>query len=125
MLRPGRFDELVYVPVPDEAGRLHILRIQTRGMPLADDFDLEDVARRTNGYTGADLGDVVRRAGLLALRENMETGSVGKTHFTRAIEETRASVTPEMEREYEELRGHLKEQGPTSRQPIGFAIAAS
>ena len=122
LLRPGRFDELVYVPVPDQAGRLHILRIQTRDMPLAADVDLEEVARRTQGYTGADLGDVIRRAGLLALRQDLGTATVGRAQFEQALKETRASVTVEMEREYEELRSRLKQQGATQRQPIGFAI---
>ncbi|HET8995570.1 MAG TPA: CDC48 family AAA ATPase [Acetobacteraceae bacterium] len=122
LLRPGRFDELVYVPVPDEAGRLHILQIQTSGMPLAEDVDLKRIAERSKGYTGADLGDVVRRAGLLALRENLQSDMVHAAQFEQAMRATRASVTPEMEREYEDLRGHLKEQGPTSRQPIGFAM---
>jgi transitional endoplasmic reticulum ATPase len=124
LLRPGRFDELVYVPVPDQAGRLHILRIHTKWMPLAGDVDLEDLARRTQGYTGADLGDVVRRAGLLALRQNLESQTVGRAQFEQALRETRASVTAEMEREYEELRGSLKQQGPTPRQRIGFDIGA-
>jgi len=97
--RPGRFDELVCVPVPDEPRRLHILRIQTKGMPLAEDVDLEEIARRTQGYTGADLNDVVRRAGLLALRQNLETQEVGGAQFEQALAETRASVTSEMERE--------------------------
>jgi transitional endoplasmic reticulum ATPase len=125
LLRPGRFDELVYVPVPDQAGRLHILRIQTRGMPLGPDVDLEEVARRTQGYTGADLGDVIRRAGLLALRQDLDSATVGRTHFDQALKETRASVTVEMEREYEELRSRLKQQGATPRQPVGFAIGGS
>jgi transitional endoplasmic reticulum ATPase len=112
------------VPVPDEAGRLHILRIQTKGMPLAEGVDLAEVARRTQGYTGADLGDVVRRAGLLALRQDLGAQAVGQAQFERALKETRASVTPEMERQYEELRNHLKQQGPTPRQRIGFDIGA-
>ncbi len=124
LLRPGRFDELVYVPVPDESGRLHILRIQTKGMPLAGDVDLAAVASRTKSYTGADLGDVVRRAGLLALRQDLQSQEVRAVHFDQALRETRASVTPDMEREYEDLRGHLKQQGPTPRQPIGFAIGS-
>ena len=123
LLRPGRFDELVYVPVPDRDGRLHILRIQTRGMPLAEDVDLTDLARQTQGYTGADLGDVVRRAGLLALRQNLDTQNIGRAQFDQALRETRASVTPDMEREYEALRGSLKQQGPT-RQRIGFDIGS-
>jgi transitional endoplasmic reticulum ATPase len=94
-------------------------------MPLGPDVDLEEVARRTQGYTGADLGDVIRRAGLLALRQDLDSATVGRTHFERALKETRASVTVEMEREYEELRSRLKQQGATPRQPIGFAIGGS
>ncbi|WP_043832551.1 CDC48 family AAA ATPase [Muricoccus aerilatus] len=125
LLRPGRFDELVYVPVPDEAGRLNILRIQTKGMPLAEDVKLEEIARRTEGHTGADLGDIVRRAGLMALRQNLETQVIGQAEFEKALAEGRASVTPEMEREYEELRNKLKQQGPTERRRIGFALGSS
>jgi transitional endoplasmic reticulum ATPase len=124
LLRPGRFDELVYVPVPDEAGRLQILRIQTKGMPLADDVDLAEVARRTQGHTGADLGDIVRRAGLLALRTDLGAQVIGRGEFDKALAEGRASVTPEMEREYEELRNQLKQQGPTQRRRIGFDIGS-
>src|SRR6266576_1181631 len=64
LLRPGRFDELIYVGVPDTAGRRRILAIHTKGMPLADDVDLEKIAQRTDRFTGADLEDLVRRAGL-------------------------------------------------------------
>ncbi|MFX8199457.1 AAA family ATPase, partial [Acinetobacter baumannii] len=68
LLRPGRFDELVYVPVPDREGRERILTIQTAKMPLAGDVDLKDLADRTERFSGADLEDLVRRAGLNALR---------------------------------------------------------
>ncbi|MFC0408952.1 CDC48 family AAA ATPase [Roseomonas elaeocarpi] len=123
LLRPGRFDELVYVPVPDEAGRRHILGIQTRDMPIADDVDLDDLARRTQGYTGADLGDVVRRAGLLALRGDINSPAVGRSQFDQALREARPSVTPEMEQEYEQLRRSLKQQGPLTQRPrIGFDL---
>lgn len=123
LLRPGRFDELVYVPVPDESGRLNILRIQTRGMPLASDVELAEIARRTKGYTGADLADVVRRAGLMALREGLEAKEIARRHFDAALGQTRASVTTEMEREYELLLAQLKQQGPTTNRPrIGFDI---
>jgi transitional endoplasmic reticulum ATPase len=121
LLRPGRFDELIYVPVPDEPGRLSILRIQTRGMPLGQDVDLAEIARRTKGYTGADLGDVVRRAGLLALRRDLQAGTVGRREFEQALGETRPSVTEEMEQEYAMLRERLKQQGPT-RKRIGFDL---
>lgn len=119
LLRPGRFDELIYVGVPDEPGRLRILTIQTARMPLADDVDLADIARRTPRYTGADLEDVVRRAGLVALRERLDAVAVTAAHFEAAIDESRASVTEEMEEEYRAMSDRLK-LGAMAVQPIGF-----
>ncbi|WP_414473705.1 CDC48 family AAA ATPase [Microvirga sp. M2] len=119
LLRPGRFDELIYVPVPDAPGRRHILGIHTKAMPLAPDVDLDSVAERTSRFTGADLEDLTRRAGLLALRESLEAQTVTMAHFEQALRETRPSVTPEMEREYEDLLRTLKQEGP-QRQSIGF-----
>jgi len=119
LLRPGRFDELIYVPVPDEAGRRRILAIHTEGMPLADDVDLDMLARRTERFTGADLEDLVRRAGMFALRQNLGATQVGADQFAHALEETRASVTEEMEREYEQMAARLK-QDALAIAPIGF-----
>ena len=118
LLRPGRFDELIYVPVPDVEGRLKVLQIQSKGMPLAGDVDLRAIADRTQGYTGADLNDVVRRAGLEVIRENLEATEVRMRHFEAALTETRASVTDDVQREYEELRRTLKQESP--RRPFGF-----
>jgi transitional endoplasmic reticulum ATPase len=121
LLRPGRFDELIYVPVPGPEGRLRILQIHTSAMPLGDDVDLDALAERTKGYTGADLEDVVRRAGLHALRSDMSVARVGADFFEQALKETRASVTEEMEREYRELSESLKHESPRGRRRIGFA----
>jgi transitional endoplasmic reticulum ATPase len=119
LLRPGRFDELIYVPVPDAQGRRHILGIHTKAMPLGPDVDLGSIAERTSRFTGADLEDLTRRAGLLALREALDAQTITMSHFEQALRETRPSVTPEMEREYEDMVGTLKQQGP-QRQAIGF-----
>ncbi|WP_333573586.1 CDC48 family AAA ATPase [Sphingomonas sp.] len=119
LLRPGRFDELVYVGVPDKAGRERILRIQTDKMPLGSDVDLGSIAEQTQRYTGADLEDVVRRAGLVALRQSLATREVTMAHFEEALKDSRATVTPEMENEYEAMQGRLKQQA-SSIQPIGF-----
>ena len=78
LLRPGRFDELVYVGTPDQLGREHILEIHTKSMPLAKNVDLSKIAAQTERFTGADLEDVVRRAGLNALRR-VGRGRVGQT----------------------------------------------
>ncbi len=120
LLRPGRFDEMVYVPVPDREGRLQILKIHARGMPLDDDVDLEMLADATHGYTGADLEDLTRRAGLNALRESLDAESVSMRYFEDALKSTRASVTPEMEREYEEIADQLKRESPRGSRRIGF-----
>jgi transitional endoplasmic reticulum ATPase len=119
LLRPGRFDELVYVGVPDKAGRERILRIQTDKMPLAADVDLGSIAEQTQRYTGADLEDVVRRAGLVALRQSLATREVTMAHFEEALKDSRATVTPEMESDYEAMQGRLKQQA-SAIQPIGF-----
>jgi transitional endoplasmic reticulum ATPase len=124
LLRPGRFDDLVYVSVPDRDGRLHILKIHTEKMPLAPDVNLETLADRTQGYTGADLEDLTRRAGLQALREDIETTSIPMRLFEAALKETRASVTEEMEREYHELAETLKSESPRGRRKqIGFDLS--
>ncbi|MEO5494025.1 MAG: CDC48 family AAA ATPase [Sphingomonas sp.] len=119
LLRPGRFDELIYVGVPDQKGRRRILAIQTAKMPLADDVDLDAMAGRTDRFTGADLEDLTRRAGLIALRRNLDAKSVTMDDFEAALADSRASVTPEMERDYEQIAATIK-QDAASLQPIGF-----
>ncbi len=120
LLRPGRFDELVYVGTPDMKGREHILTIHTRNMPKAKDVDLARIARETERFTGADLEDVVRRAGLSALRRvGGDVKKVTAADFVAALEESRATVTLQMEEEYKKLRGELKKRAAEVTQ-IGF-----
>ncbi len=102
LLRPGRFDRLIYVPPPDYRARLEILKIHTRNMPLDKDVDLEELARRTDGYSGADLELLCREAGLLALRENINADRVSWRHFEEALKRVRPSVTPDLIKMYEE-----------------------
>ena len=68
LLRAGRFDRRIFVDRPDTKGRLEILKVHTAGKPLADSVDLEVIARRTSGFTGADLSNLVNEAVLLAIR---------------------------------------------------------
>ena len=115
LLRPGRFDDLIYVGPPDVAGRRRILAIHTRHMPLAKDVDLESLAQRTDRFTGADLEDLVRRAGLTALRRGLDSGEVTRADFEVAMTETRASVTPEMLEEYGRIQETLKSEATRLR----------
>ena len=119
LLRPGRFDEMIYVPVPEAAGRRRILAIHTATMPLAEDVDLDDLAERTDRFTGADLEDLTRRAGLYALRRSLKAEKVSMEDFEAALKDTHASVTSEMEREYEVMAAKLK-QDSLAINPIGF-----
>jgi cell division protease FtsH len=70
LLRPGRFDRQVTVALPDKAGRLDMLKIHTRGKPLAEDVNLEDVARATIGFSGADISNLANESALTAARRN-------------------------------------------------------
>lgn len=119
LLRPGRLDELIYVSVPDAEGRRHILDIHTQAMPLAPDVDLKDLADRAERFTGADLEDLVRRAGLAALKRSLDSDVVTAADFEAALKDTRASVTEAMERDYEKIQGEIK-QNAMSVDPIGF-----
>lgn len=71
LMRPGRFDRQVVVDRPDYAGRLEILKVHARGKTLAKDVDLEKIARRTPGFTGADLSNLLNEAAILAARRNL------------------------------------------------------
>jgi transitional endoplasmic reticulum ATPase len=122
LLRPGRFDELIYVGTPDTGGRAQILKIHTSGMPLAEDVDLASLAQRTERFTGADLEDLVRRAGLTALRRGLDSGSVTMADFEAALTETRASVTPEMLEEYAKIEQTLKSDAVRPLGGIGFVL---
>tara|TARA_A100001391_G_scaffold139407_3_gene97673 strand:+ start:13737 stop:16043 length:2307 start_codon:yes stop_codon:yes gene_type:complete len=120
LLRPGRFDELVYVGAPNEPGREHILKIHTANMPLAGDVDLAGLAAATERYTGADLEDVVRRAGLAAIRRSSTApDTVSAADFAEALKASRPTVTPQMDAEYAKMKGELKRKALEVR-PIGF-----
>ncbi|MFB6104834.1 MAG: AAA family ATPase, partial [Halobacteriaceae archaeon] len=72
ILRPGRFDRLIEVPEPDQAGRERILEIHTREMNVADDVDHAVIAEQTEGYNGAQLASLATEAGMFAIRDNRE-----------------------------------------------------
>ena len=122
VLRPGRLDELVYVGTPDAAGREHILKIHTRNMPLGKDVDLAAIAKDTERYTGADLEDLTRRAGMNAIRAHgAKVKTVSGEDFKAALADSRATVTPEMEADYAKMKGELKKRAAeVNLNPIGF-----
>ena len=72
LLRPGRLDQLIYIPLPDEASRLRIFQAALRKSPLAKEVDLEALARYTQGFSGADITEICQRASKYAIREDIE-----------------------------------------------------
>ncbi len=97
LLRPGRFDKLIEIPAPDEAARLQVLKVHTAHMPLVSDVNLPELAKKTEGYSGADLSGLVREAGMHALRENAE--KVSHAHFEKALGAIRPSLLKKLVRE--------------------------
>lgn len=108
LLRPGRFDLLVLIPIPDAVARKSILEIHTRKMPLAEDVDLESIVRRTEGFVGADLESLCRESGLNALRENEEAEMVEMRHFEVSLEKVCPSVDKDIMRHYDEMSKRLE-----------------
>lgn len=101
LLRPGRLDHIIYVPPPDLQARLAILKICTKSMPVDSDVCLEELAAKTELYSGADLENLCKEAALLALlEERMEASSIQQTHFLRSITKMSPSLTAQQIKAY-------------------------
>ncbi len=109
LLRPGRFDRLIYIPPPDKEARKEIFRIHTRKKPLADDVNLDELAEKTEGYTGADIAAVCNEAVMAAIREYIEKGGkmdkeemkklkIHKRHFEEALKNVKPMTEEELKR---------------------------
>ncbi len=104
LLRPGRFDRLLYVIAPDLESRMKILEVHTREMPLAEDVSLKHVAQITEGYSGADLENVCREAGMQAIREKMEDiDKIEYKHFEFALSKINSTLPTEVIEKYEDM----------------------
>ncbi|MEM2347470.1 MAG: AAA family ATPase [Sulfolobales archaeon] len=112
LLRPGRFDKIIYVPPPDKKARLEILKVHTRNVPLAEDVDIEKLAELTEGYSGADIEALVREAALIALRQDMNASLVSLKHFMEAFQIVQPSLTKQMIKFYEEWAGKVRQRLP-------------
>ena len=100
LLRPGRLDQLIYIPLPDEPSRLSILRACLRKSPVAPDVDLIFLAKNTHGFSGADLTEICQRAAKLAIRESIEA-DIRKAREKKEKEEA-AGDDAKMEEDVEE-----------------------
>ncbi|MBN2095382.1 MAG: CDC48 family AAA ATPase [Candidatus Aenigmarchaeota archaeon] len=112
LMRPGRFDRHILVPNPDKAARLQILKIHSKGVPLDKDVNLEDIAEKANGYSGADLEALVREAAILVLRDsikdNKDVKKVSKKEFEKVMKTVRPSVPEKLSKWYEDFEKTIK-----------------
>jgi len=108
LLRPGRFDRVIFVPPPDKKARLEILKVHTRKVPLAEDVDLERLADMTEGYSGADLEALVREAVVLALRDKFEARPVSMEYFLKALKVVKPSLSSDIMESYKKTYEGLK-----------------
>ncbi|XP_031704475.1 ATPase family gene 2 protein homolog B [Anarrhichthys ocellatus] len=102
LLRPGRLDHIIYVPPPDQQARLCILKMCTKSMPVGADVCLEELAAKTELYSGADLENLCKEAALLALQEeNMAASTIRHTYFLRSLGTMSPSLTAQQIQAYQ------------------------
>ncbi|XP_012584135.1 PREDICTED: spermatogenesis-associated protein 5-like protein 1 [Condylura cristata] len=104
LLRPGRLDKIIYIPPPDEKGRLSILKVYTKNMPVGPDVSLENLAAETCFFSGADLRNLCKEAALLALQEDgLDTTTVKQEHFLKSLKTVQPSLSQKDLTLYENL----------------------
>jgi len=109
ILRPGRFDRLIYVPEPDLKARLEIFKLYTKEMPLTKDVDLPRLAGMTKSYSGADIEALCREAALNALRKDFKSNQVTVADFQEAMKKIGPSVSPDMDTWYKNFLRQIRQ----------------
>jgi transitional endoplasmic reticulum ATPase len=109
VIRPGRFDRLIYVPEPDEKSRLQVFKIYTKSMPIANDVDLNQLATMTKYYSGADIESLCREAAMHSLRRDVNARDVTMKDFQDALKEMGPSITPDMEKWYKSFMQQIRQ----------------
>lgn len=104
MLRPGRFDRIVLAGVPDESTRKKIFEVHLKGIPIDKDVKVLELAKKTEGYVGADIEAVCREAAILALRKDMNIKTVKMEFFEEALKKVRPSVSRDVEEMYKTMK---------------------
>ena len=115
VLRPGRFDNVLFVPPPDNAARLEILQVHTKAMPLDEDVNLEKLAESTEGYSGADIEGLVREAAMAAVRDDWHVKPVAMKHFEDAMKEVRPSIAADDIKRYQALAESVLRRQPRKK----------
>ena len=116
VMRPGRFDRLIDVPAPDPQALMQIFKIHARDMPLSKDVDLQEIAVKAKGYSGADVEGLCREAAMYALRDNIDAKEVTRRDFDKAMETIKPSINERMEEYYAQFseRSRRERVAPTA-----------
>ena len=139
IMRPGRLDQLIYIPLPDHASRVSIFKANLRKSPIGDDIKLVQLADVTDGFSGADITEICQRAAKNAIRESIAAGierqkrveageltqqecdalpdpvpQITKAHFEASMSKARRSVSPEVVKQYDDFTAKTKQQWTTN-----------
>jgi transitional endoplasmic reticulum ATPase len=118
VMRPGRFDRLIYVPSPDFDSLKEIFRIHAGSMPLSKDVLLDELARKAQGYSGADIEAICREGAMNALREDIDATEVSGRDFDEAMERVGPSIAPEDDAWYQKFSKRLRRERAAARTPV-------
>jgi transitional endoplasmic reticulum ATPase len=139
IMRPGRLDQLIYIPLPDRESRVSIFKANLRKSPIADDVRMEELADVTDGFSGADITEICQRAAKNAIRDSITAGIerqkrveageltqeeadalpdpvpfISRQHFEASMSKARRSVGPEILKQYEDFTSKIKQQWSSS-----------
>ena len=110
LIRPGRFDRLIYIPPPDEISREEIFKICFKNMKISNDIDYHELAVKTPFFSGADIAKVSREAGMLAISDNINCEYIDKKYILQSIETTKPIINKQMLEYFEEFSKKTNEQ---------------
>jgi transitional endoplasmic reticulum ATPase len=138
IMRPGRLDQLIYIPLPDRESRISIFKANLRKSPVAEDVSIEDLADATDGFSGADITEICQRAAKNAIRDSITAGierqkrveageltqeeadalpdpvpHITRSHFEASMSKARRSVGPDIIQQYDEFSAKIKQDWGT------------
>jgi transitional endoplasmic reticulum ATPase len=114
LLRSGRIDKLIMVPAPDEKSREQILKVITKKVKISNDVDIKELAKKTKGFSGADLDGLIREAALLVLSENkLKPAPITKKHIDQILEKLVPTIDEETEKAYDKFKETALDYRPT------------
>ncbi len=123
LMRPGRFDRILLVDVPDEKGREKILDIHTKKMPLDSSVNLKTLIKKTEGFVGADIENLAREAALIALRKDMNAKTITMIDFEDALAKTKPSVSEETAKRYKKIEEYYLKKAKVGGLELGPVYA--